>query len=308
MPTPTLSAEKHQLAVNFLAAQPRALAHRRYHGHIAGESPALVLHALSAYQNPDGGFGNALEPDIRLVDSSVIATTVALQHLRGMGATENEPHVKGACQYLLDTYHEDKQAWEIVPAHISDAPHAPWWTYDADITKCYANPRAEIVGYMLDYSNLFPDDMRQTLITAVTDYLLTHDDQMEMHDIQCYVRLLETENLPTQHKQEMLPKMHAILEHNVNTDPASWHAYGLPPLAVVSSPQSPFYNLFADAIPANLQHIINTQSENGSWGPAWSWEDVDAAAWEQAKSEWSAVLTANNLIMLHRFNALASAR
>ncbi|MEL7433570.1 MAG: hypothetical protein AAFN11_06455 [Chloroflexota bacterium] len=299
-----LSPTQHQLAHDYLSAHARPLEKALYQVRMQGTSPDLVIDALAPYQNADGGFGNALEPDIRLSDSSVIATTVALQHLREINASADLPIVQNACQYLVNTYDEVQQAWHIIPANVDDAPHAPWWTYDADITKNYANPRAEILGYLYEFSENFPDDMHEKLTQAVTNYLLVHDDEMEMHDIQCYVRLLETETLPEANRQAMLPKMRAILEHNVDTDPAKWSAYGLPPLAVVSSPESPFYDLFADAIPANIRFVIDTQTDEGYWQPAWSWDFVDEGAWAQAEKAWHGVLTVNNLRTLAHFNAL----
>ena len=44
--------------------------------------PRLCSANSRFFQNDDGGFGHGLEPDLRLAGSSVIVTTVALQHLR----------------------------------------------------------------------------------------------------------------------------------------------------------------------------------------------------------------------------------
>ena len=46
----------------------------------------LVFVELLKYQNVDGGFGNALEPDIRMTESSPIATTVAFQYINEIKA------------------------------------------------------------------------------------------------------------------------------------------------------------------------------------------------------------------------------
>lgn len=50
-----------------------------------------VIDILSSYQNPDGGFGNSLEPDIRLPSSSVMATTVGLQYLIDLNVDKTNP-------------------------------------------------------------------------------------------------------------------------------------------------------------------------------------------------------------------------
>ena len=70
-------------------------------------------------------------------------------------------------------------------------------------------------------------------------------------------------------------------------------------------PQRLFYmKTLRNIIPANIQHLITNQAEDGSWKPTWAWgrfEDV----WETAKQEWSGVLTLDNLKTLRAFNAIS---
>lgn len=85
-----------------------------------------VLQSLQPYANADGGFGNALEPDIRLSSSSVIATTVALQYLArcdasGSGDSDASRLVKNAMHYLAKQYDNKAHAWPIVSASGSRA-------------------------------------------------------------------------------------------------------------------------------------------------------------------------------------------
>lgn len=53
-----------------------------------GADSAPVLKELSVYQNADGGFGHALEADLRLPNSSALATTIALQYLSRINVNE----------------------------------------------------------------------------------------------------------------------------------------------------------------------------------------------------------------------------
>ena len=52
------------------------------------------------FQNDDGGFGRALEPDFRLPASSAIATAVGFQYLREAGVASPRSH--GGCRRALD--------------------------------------------------------------------------------------------------------------------------------------------------------------------------------------------------------------
>ena len=91
---------------------------------IRGEVEPLY-DALTAYANEDGGFGNALEPDVGLADSFTLATTVALQMLAMFGAACENKLVAKAMNYLAGTMKSDVNAWQIVPENLGDSTHAP---------------------------------------------------------------------------------------------------------------------------------------------------------------------------------------
>ena len=65
--------------------------------------PMPFLDALADYQNSDGGFGNAIEPDIRCELSTPIGTTVALQILRDLGDIR-QLTCAWAISYCLQSY------------------------------------------------------------------------------------------------------------------------------------------------------------------------------------------------------------
>ena len=127
-----LSRQGQEKAGAFVRERARPLERRLLSFHFHDGTAADVLAELAKYQNADGGFGQALEPDLRLADSSVLATTVGLQILRELGAGPNESLVQSAVRYLLETYEAEHAAWPIVPPNADDAPHAPWWVPPED--------------------------------------------------------------------------------------------------------------------------------------------------------------------------------
>jgi hypothetical protein len=143
--------------------------------------------------------------------------------------------------------------------------------------------------------------MRATVTQSVITHLLNQPEQMEMHDLLCYIRLWETPTLPADSKASVLDKLKRIVDNTVERSPEAWRGYGLPPLAVISSPESPFADMFADAIQQNLDFIIESQGADGTWGPNWSWGDQWPDAWEQARRDWTGVLTLDNLRKLRAF-------
>jgi len=300
----TLTESKYEKTVAFLHHDARPLEQTLFAYHFEGASGAAALQELANFQNSDGGFGHGLEPDIRLTDSSVIATTIAFQRLRDLNIVADNPIVAKACRYLVDTYDSRNLNWPIIPPNIDDAPHAPWWVRGGDLEMSRSNPRAEIVGYLNQYAKNFPQAMRENVTQSVIDHLMSQPDEMEMHDLLCYIRLWETPNLPEDTKSRLLQKLKRIVDNTVERKPEAWRNYGLPPLTVIASPESPFADSFRAEIQQNLDFLMENQSEEGTWGPNWSWGDQWPQAWEQAKRDWTGYLTLENLRKLRTFGRI----
>lgn len=292
-------------AREFLFANARPLEQALFAYHFEDGPDDAVLDAVAAFQNPDGGFGHGLEPDVQLANSSAIVTTVGLQHLRTVKAGADNPQVAAAIRYLLDTYDPSIQTWQIIPATVDNAPHAPWWAYDDELAQRWrgflANPRAEIVGYLYEHAALVPGDMLNQLGEATASYL-EGDPHLEMHDLLCYVRLVETDALPEALRSRLLAKLTGVVDAMVARDPSAWAEYGLQPLTVVDSPDSPFAGLLADAIPANLDYLADQQGDDGTWAPNWSWFGTYDDAWPAAERAWKGVLTVGALLKLRAFD------
>ena len=75
-------------AEEFIWKNARLLERRLFEFHFRSGSSRAVLSALRAYQNKDGGFGNALEPDIRCPDSQPVPTQHALEIMDVVGFDE----------------------------------------------------------------------------------------------------------------------------------------------------------------------------------------------------------------------------
>ncbi|MCA9867669.1 MAG: hypothetical protein KIS95_13730 [Anaerolineae bacterium] len=306
--TRRLSRSAFERAARFMREEARPLEHALFAFYFEGGRRTGVLAALVPFQNPDGGFGHGLEPDMRSPASSVIATVTALDILRGVGADEDTPGLPAALAYLVGAYDVETERWPIVPPEVEDAPHAPWWSY-ADSVETYrsfwANPRAAVVGYLQQFNRLAPSPFKEGARHAVVNDLMRYPQHMEMHDLLCFVDLLETDGLPREHYEGILDKLRRALPQSVSTTAEEWDDYGLQPIQVVRSPESPLHGVIDPAvIDANLDHLINRQQPDGSWRPNWSWDFVDAAAWAVAEREWRGVLTLRALRTLQAYDRI----
>jgi hypothetical protein len=208
-------------------------------------------------------------------------------------------------RFLLETYDPALEAWPIIPSTVDDAPHAPWWSFDDHLAERWlgfkANPGAEIVGYLFEYPSVTPISLRQELGEVMALHLETYADALEMHDLLCYVRLVETTRLPDTLRSWLLPRLAPIVERGVAKEPSAWAQYGLKPLGVAESPDSPFASQLAGAIERNLDYEIEQQGADGAWAPNWTWFGLYDDAWPEAERAWKGVLTIKVLHQLQRF-------
>ena len=305
-----LTQAAFQRAMAFVREQGRDLDRALLAHHIEAGSADDVLAALASFQNDDGGFGHGLEPDLRTPASSVIATTVAFQNFRSLRVPADHSMVRRAIEYLLEAYDVSRQVWPIIPPETADAPHAPWWDYaasEAGFGGFLVNPRVEIVGYLHDYSGIVPTDLLDTLTAAVFEHLASLPDEVEMHDIICFVSLAETASLPQSYRDRIWAKLAIAAEHGVAREPEQLTGYVLKPLYLVSSPESPLAAGLADEVAMNLDFEIKQQGEDGAWSPNFSWGEQHPEAWQIAKREWQARITLSTLRVLRDFGRIESA-
>ena len=104
-----------------------------------------VLAALRAYQNSDGGFGNALEPDLRTPASQPLAVERAFFVLDAINAFD-DPMVLKACDWLDEHSTADGGVPFALPT-LEGYPHSPWM--QADNKAAQLNPTASLCTYLM---------------------------------------------------------------------------------------------------------------------------------------------------------------
>ncbi len=285
-----LSAAQWQLAKRWLYAHGRPLDQRLYEHAFEGGPAAPVVAALAEFQNADGGFGNALEPDIRTSASSVAATTTAFALLRRLGIGPAEPLVQRGIAYLVAAYDTAGQRWPMVPPAVEDAPHAPWWTY-ATIEESFRgfalNPTADVVAILHHYPELSPAPLRQAALDAVLARLDTAPDPLSKDEMLCLLTLADAREVDAAARHAVESRVTRAFATSVVQDPARWGEYCLTPLEVAPTPAARFAaRLDRQAVDAQLDLWVDAQATDGAWSLVWSWAQIDAAAWAQAEAAW----------------------
>jgi hypothetical protein len=307
-----LTREAFDRARRFLNTQARPLDRAMFEHRFEGASAEDVVAELAHFQNEDGGFGRALEPDLRTPSSSALATGVALRALKELRCSADHPMVRAAVRFLLATFDHSTNVWRVVPRDANSFPHAPWWHDEqGSLARTFDDfqiiPRAEIVGLLHHYAALVPADW----LNEVTEHAVAAIETMEADkfggggDTLCYaLSLAETKALPQSFKDRLIPRLRALTVTVVSRDPQEWASYSAPPLKVAPSPHSLIADLLWDDLQVHLDYQIDRQTPAGTWEPTWSWGDFYPGVWEQARREWRGHLTLEALTALQAFERI----
>jgi len=301
-----LSKDSFEKARRWINSNARPLEKALFSFHFENGNAKIVLQGLKIFQNADGGFGNALEPDLRTPSSSVLATSLAFQILRTIKADNSDHLVKSGIEFLLKNYDEKVQSWRIIPLEAEDSPHAPWWNQkerESHFAGVNLNPTAEILGYLYDYKDIVENQMVADLTSTVLDRL-SKFTEIEMHDFLCCKRLLESNNLDQTNKQKLQGELVRLADSCILKDSSKWDGYGLRPVQVADSTNSPFISQFQSTVEENLDYEIDKQNIDGVWEPTWSWGDNYSDEWEVVKKEWAGIITLDKLVLLRKFGRL----
>jgi hypothetical protein len=296
-------------ACHFLKTQARPLDRAMFEYRFEGAPAEYALAELARFQNKDGGFGHALEPDLRTPTSSALATGIGLRLLKELQCSTEQPLVYHAVQYLLTTFDHGTKVWRVAPRNTNLFPHAPWWHDEfgslADTFDDFQIiPRADILGLLHHYSALVPADWLENVTehTVATVVALDNGGFGGGGDSLRYaLNLAETDNLPQRFKNHLIPKLRAVTLAVVSHDPQEWVSYCAPPLKIAPTPQSITADLLGDDLQMHLDYQIDHQTSEGTWEPTWTWGDFYPDVWEKAKLEWRGHLTLETLTTLWHF-------
>lgn len=299
-------------ARQFLMAQARPLERALFEYRFEGATAGSVLAKLVRFQNEDGGFGRALEPDLRTPSSSALATGIALRTLRELDCPADHPMVDRAVAYLLATYDEEARVWPVTPADTKRYPHAPWWhDEDGRLAQLFDGfrviPRALIVGSLHHYAPLVPAGWLDELTEETAGYIEAVEVLGEGggSDLEYATSLAEAQNLPRPYATRLETRIREAIPQVVVRDPARWDTYCITPLRAVPSPHALGADLIPEALQRHLDYQIAAQTPAGTWDPTWSWGEAYPAAWAQARREWQGHLTLETLTQLEAFGRIA---
>jgi hypothetical protein len=93
-------------ARNFMHTEARLLERLLFSEKFEDASPESVGRVIAAYQNPDGGFGHALEPDFRCSESQPLFVETGLSALCDAGCKDRDLSLS-VCRFLENSCDRD---------------------------------------------------------------------------------------------------------------------------------------------------------------------------------------------------------
>jgi len=257
-------SQRLQKAQDFIWCNARLIERYLFTYLFADGSKEPVLAALLAYQNEDGGFGNALEPDKRCPSSQPQDIEIALHILDTINAMD-DPMVERTCDYLLTITTPEGGVPYALPS-VNAYPHAAWWTVE-DNPPASLNPTAAIAGLLLKHGIQHP------WIETTSQFCwreIAATDSTEFHTLMPAITFLE--HVPDRTRAEReLQRIAArlsqpgVLELNPHAE-----GYVQKPLDWAVTPQSFCRRLFDDeTIEKHLAALANRQRRDGGWPISW---------------------------------------
>lgn len=249
-----------------------------------------VLTALRAYQNADGGFGNALEPDKRCPESQPIDVETALYVLDRIDAFD-DPMVGRTCDFLETITTPDGGVPFSLPS-VNRYPHAPWWEIGEN-PPASINPTASIVSLLIKHRIEHPWVERAT---AFCWREIPASDSKAFHDLMPMIAFLEQDPDQQRAEEELERLAKRILEPGVVTLDPDESGYVKKPLDWAPIPESFCRRLFDDeTIDLHLRAFVDRQQADGGW-PI-SWDAISPAT----ELEWRGMVTIDALRTLQAY-------
>jgi len=297
-----LSADGFRSARDHLRTRARPLERALFAHEFEGAPRESVLAELAAYRNPDGGFGRALEPDLRLPSSSALATLTGLDLLRDLGVGGSEPLVRGALAWLVERFDPDLPGWRCVPPEVDAFPHAPHWSWALHAPGGPWDPLVIPGARLSSHFSHWREAAPASIAERLTGAFVRHVTQLTREigpDGLVYAASVENDAVRA--------RMRELARANVSRDPSTWTSYCAKPLKLAPTPDSPLAECLVSEVALNLDWEIDQQAADGSWQPNWTWQGLYPEVWPVARREWQGELTLRTLRSLRAWGRLAGA-
>ena len=298
-------------ARQFVYRNARPLELARWQFSFENGSAETVLHAMSYYQNDDGGFGHGIEADFLNPNSSPMATWAATEILNEIGFSDKtHPVVTGILRYLdsgADFDEKSSQWFNCVPTN-NDHPHAVWWTYNGNDDRKY-NPTAALAGFILKFAEADSPIYNKACEIAkqAVEWFIKSVPFCEQHVTACFATLynaVETYCPDVVDVKLFKEKLCENVKHCICSDKEKWAVeYVTKPTDFMITPDSIFYEDNRELADYECDFIVSNQLSDGGFKVTWQWW-TDYNEYYVSANRWQSVFALKNMCYLKAYNKL----
>ncbi|MDX6230468.1 MAG: hypothetical protein QOI76_3858 [Frankiales bacterium] len=277
-------------AERFIHANARLLDRHRAAVLLHGAPATPVVNTLRAYRNDDGGFGHALEPDVRAPTSETTAALHGLEVLAEVGGL-HEPMVTDVADWVARIADSDGGVPFVLPSAAA-YPHAPWMVPEAG-------------GSHLTFglvAHLTQAGAASSWLAEATTWCWRK--LADPAALGAYWLKFALDFLDSQHDErrclEAIEQLRPLLGADGSVDvPGGTEGESLSALTLSPRPGARSRALFTDdQIARGLLQLEAEQQEDGGW-------DFDWLAWSPGQAaEWRGLVTLRALIVLQAHGRL----
>ena len=278
-------------AEQFVHANARLVDRHRLATLLHGAPAGPVLEALRQYRNADGGFGHALEPDVRCPESQPAAVLHGLEILAGVDALD-DPMVTDAAHWLAEVAEPDGGVTSVLPSAVGH-PRAPWMEPAGG---------SGFLTYAIA-ARLWQAGIDHPWLKGATDWCwreLENADEVDGYTIKFALDFLDAVPDPRRAAaavDRLRPHLGADGTVRVEGGTADER---ITPVDLSERPGAPSRALFtAEQIERDLDRLESEQQDDGGW-------DFDFLHWSPGQAvEWRGAITLHSLHTLQANGRLA---
>lgn len=300
-----MASEKLRTIRRYLFRNARPLDVARWDYHFEDAPVQGILKTLACYQNPDGGFGHGLEPDIRTAESNPMSTWTATRLLREAGLPDMARHMVDKTLDYLESTLNDNDKWPATTAAHNRDLHAPWFDHLEDEAFWGWNPTIELAAFILLTGEHRPAlyARAEGIVKAALPEIMDPDFIPAANELS---NIAEAAAILLEIRPELLPEgftdhLMRLLEQMVNDDSDAYDGddYIVTPDFVMNSPESPWYPAIREVADFYADYLENSVTDAGYWETRWNWGDQEFPP--DSVRDWRGSLIMEHMLYLQHF-------
>jgi hypothetical protein len=246
-----------------------------------------VHQCLLCYRNDDGGWGHALEHDIRTPDSHPLALEYLLSVLRDTGLPPGSL-LDGAAAWVEANRKDDGSL--INPPSVLDYPHAPWWELGEVTAEGGQTAPDSITGNLYKHGKATQSLLESTRLWVGSNLTL---EKVQTNDwlflaYHAFDYFMNVDDFP-----DLDVYRQATIDNIINCARNAPEKQYYVLFQFAPSPDSPISRAMPpDVLNRNLDYLLSSQRDDGGWND------------ENGLAQWQPYATILVLLALQRYGRL----